>query len=225
MLRFALWRWAVFPLCTVSRRAAGNSPPLAQQLPPFSVVQRPVLQCLQSLLFFTPGLNIDLNSFVSYWSATPPSAALNKTQGHTPAPFPYRLCHCTCPHCKNKKIQSQTWDAFANKIDVIMKGVYLSFLLHWRSLSSRIIQAKDIQRNLDLVLIQDLRSEMKTQAAWAGTSGQHNYSRSSFLSFVLTSVTAIWGFLLARNSQNRDGICHEVHVVAPLYIDRFSFTW
>lgn len=46
-----------------------------------------------------------------------------------------------------------------------MKGVYLSFLLHWRSLSSRIIQAKDIQRNLDLVLIQDLRSEMKTQAA------------------------------------------------------------
>lgn len=80
-LRFWLQKWVVHPKCTVSCCAVGNtSPPEHHQHPSSScVVHHPTHSLsISPSLSFTPWLHIDLNSFVSYWSTTPPSAALNK---------------------------------------------------------------------------------------------------------------------------------------------------
>lgn len=204
----------VYPKCTVSCCAAGNtSPPRSHQHPSSScVVHHPTHSLsISPSLSFTPWLHIDLNSFVSYWSATPPSAALNKhkdtNHAHTSlihALVQMQHMHALyktdiCTHMHRKKAKKTPFYSTALKANVHRLTVQADKPAIAQSSFERFQKPK--ARRFREVSAQASDKLMTYKGTWipywsntsgarwkhrqsrAGTGRRHNYSCSSCLRF------------------------------------------
>lgn len=112
-------------------------------------------------------LHIDLNSFVSYWSATPLSAAVNKHK-HTV----HRCCVLLKQHThRQKRLKALFFCRDGTR------GEFMEVLKYQ--------QANDIQTNLDSVLIQHLRSEVWE---WSGEFGAGTITSAGYISDLLSCI-------------------------------------